>query len=93
MLVYHSPGGPHKFTDSVLGRLRMYKNKGNAIGLDSPASGQGLEGSNLVVYQVTADIPFELEVVFEAAANGRRRDGKVIIYFCFYYFMYRMFIF
>ena len=48
--VVDSPG-PHKFTESVMNRLRMYDNK-RVIGLDNRGAGPNMR-SNLVVYQVT----------------------------------------
>ena len=47
--VIDSPG-PHKFTESVLNRLRMYDNK-KVIGLDNRGAGPNMR-ANLVVYQV-----------------------------------------
>lgn len=61
--------GPHKFTDSVLGRLRLFDKK--VIGLD----GGRESDANLVVYQVNAEIPFELDIAFESGSN-RARKGK-----------------
>ena len=50
--VIDSPG-PHKFTESVMNRLRMYDNK-KVIGLDNRGAGPNMR-SNLVVYQVRVD--------------------------------------
>ena len=45
--------GPHKFTESVMSRLRMYDNK-KVIGLDNRGAGPNMR-SNLVVYQVSGN--------------------------------------
>ncbi len=76
-----SPGGPHKFTDSVLGRLRMYKQEGHqsssVIGLDTPPPGAVTQAKgNILAYQVTAEVPFALDVVFQSGARSRARLGQ-----------------
>jgi len=86
----HSPGGPHKFTDSTMSRLRIYGQQPQrgqqgpppAIGLDSPGAPERAhllaQGSlaNLVVYQVTATLPFTLDVIFESGAADDLRKSE-----------------
>lgn len=65
--------GPHKFTESVMQRLKLFQ-MGNSrvIGLDA----EHLRSSdpNLVVYQVNAQIPFEIDVSFSAQKHPRVDD-------------------
>ncbi len=77
MLSLHSPDGPAKYTDTVLRHLRMYQ-ESNSVGLDSPdLNHEALSQSNLLVYQVTAKLPFTLDVVFESSSENGRRAGEL----------------
>jgi len=69
-----------------MSRLRIYgqQQAGNAppaVGLDSPSANERSRllsaGSqaNLVVYQVTATLPFTLDVIFESGAAEKVRKG------------------
>lgn len=55
-------------------QLRRYEDK-KAIGLDANFNAEG--DPNLLVYQVNAVTPFELDVVFESGANiNGRMEGE-----------------
>lgn len=55
--------GPHKFTESMMQRLRLFQ-MGNVkvIGIDS----QHLKSDNpnFIIYQINAKLPFEIDIVF-----------------------------
>ena len=55
--------GPHKFTENVMHRLRRFGQGNDAIGLDSDH--MSAQNPNLIVYQVNADLPFEMDIEFE----------------------------
>ena len=64
--------GPHKFTESVLNRLRMYDNK-KVIGLDNRGAGPNMR-SNLVVYQASNSQPKADNVIF--SSNDSKLVGR-----------------
>lgn len=55
-------------------KLRMYQEQ-KIIGLDRKNTNPGSK-SNLVIYQVNAATPFELDVVFESGSSDQLRKGK-----------------
>ena len=55
--------GPHKFTDSVRQSLRLFGEGHDNIGLDSDPN--STKNPNLIVYQVTAKIPFDIDIMFQ----------------------------
>ena len=60
--------GPHKFTENVLERLRLYQNgKNRVIGLDP--NHLSSDEPNLIIYQVNAQLPFEIDIVFNTLPN------------------------
>ncbi|TRY78619.1 hypothetical protein TCAL_06619 [Tigriopus californicus] len=69
--------GPQSYTDLVMRQLRRYEDKQAAIGLDPTSNVEG--DPNLLVYQVNAVTPFELDVVFESGANmAGRVEGELV---------------
>ena len=60
-------------------KFRLFNEK--TIGLDSSKNPEKHEKNppNLIVYQVNAKVPFELDVVFESASNSDREGTKTKI--------------
>jgi mannosyl-oligosaccharide glucosidase len=72
--------GPFKFTDGVMQRLRLYQmDKEKIIGLDF----QHLKSDdpNLIVYQVIAELPFEMDIVFSPNQQESSTLKTISIYF------------
>ena len=63
--------GPSKYTDSVLGSLRLFKQR--VVGLDQNYRRED-ERPDFIVYQVLAQLPFELDVVFKSHSH---LEGKI----------------
>ena len=67
--VHICSAGPHEFTQNVLKRLRSIKNGPNfIIGMDP----EHMRSSdpNLILYQINAQLPFEIDVVFNPSQIG-----------------------
>lgn len=77
--VFHATAdspGPHKFTETVMQRLRLYQHdKLRIIGLD-PTHLKS-DNPNFVVYQVNAMLPFQLDVVFKSNSFDQERDDEL----------------
>ena len=57
--------GPHKFTENVMHRLRRFGQGNENIGLDSDHMSAKVMDPNMIVYQVNAELPFEIDIEFE----------------------------
>ena len=61
--------GPHRFSDDVKARLRMINiGSENVIGLN-PETTKAAD-PNMILYQINAQLPFEIDVVFNPSQTG-----------------------
>ena len=61
--------GPHEFTQSVEKRLRLKKIENEFIIFLDPEQSKSTD-PNMILYQITAQIPFEIDVVFNPSQTG-----------------------
>jgi mannosyl-oligosaccharide glucosidase len=69
-----STPGLQAVTDTVMRSFRLFD--GRTVGLEAGLEGRG-RPHNLVVLQVTATLPFAIDIVFESGSNSGRSESLV----------------